>query len=140
MGLCHFLLRKRLLPFLERYTSTKTLVTRLSALRQKLCYCTVTCRQVSRPKSLISGLLTFAPRKTHQTVATSRFIEYEKEATIFMASKKSQKMRITLKAYDHQLIDFAAAKLIETVKNSLHGKPTRRWQPHASSLSCHSKD
>ena len=35
-----------------------------------------------------------------------------------MASKKSQKMRITLKAYDHQLIDFAAAKLIETVKKT----------------------
>ncbi len=27
-----------------------------------------------------------------------------------MASKKSQKMRIILKAYDHQLIDFAASK------------------------------
>ena len=27
-----------------------------------------------------------------------------------MASKKSQKMRIILKAYDHQLIDFAACK------------------------------
>ena len=44
--------------------------------------------------------------------------EYEKEATIFMASKKSQKMRIILKAYDHQLIDFAATKLIETVKKT----------------------
>ena len=30
----------------------------------------------------------------------------------------SQKMRIILKAYDHQLIDFAAAKLIETVKKT----------------------
>ncbi len=44
--------------------------------------------------------------------------EYEKEATIFMASKKSQKMRIILKAYDHQLIDFASAKLVETVKKT----------------------
>ena len=35
-----------------------------------------------------------------------------------MASKKSQKMRIILKAYDHQLIDFAATKLIETVKKT----------------------
>lgn len=42
--------------------------------------------------------------------------EYEKEAAIFMASQ--QKMRIILKAYDHQLIDFAAAKLIETVKKT----------------------
>ena len=37
-------------------------------------------------------------------------IKYEKEAAIFMASQKSQKMRIILKAYDHQLIDFAASK------------------------------
>ncbi len=44
-----------------------------------------------------------------------RIKEYEKEAAIFMAS---QKMRITLKAYDHQLIDFAAAKLVETVKKT----------------------
>ena len=35
-----------------------------------------------------------------------------------MASKKSQKMRIILKAYDHQLIDFAASKLIDTVKKT----------------------
>ena len=33
-----------------------------------------------------------------------------------MASQ--QTMRIILKAYDHQLIDFAAAKLIETVKKT----------------------
>ena len=33
-----------------------------------------------------------------------------------MASQ--QKMRIILKAYDHQLIDFAAAKLVETVKKT----------------------
>lgn len=35
-----------------------------------------------------------------------------------MASKKSQKMRIILKAYDHQLIDLAASKLIDTVKKT----------------------
>ena len=35
----------------------------------------------------------------------------KKEAAIFYG-KSSQKMRIILKAYDHQLIDFAAAKLI----------------------------
>ena len=39
----------------------------------------------------------------------------EKEATFFMAS---QVMRITLKAYDHQLIDASAAKIIETVKKT----------------------
>ena len=35
-----------------------------------------------------------------------------------MASQKGQKMRIILRAYDHQLIDFAAAKLMETVKKT----------------------
>ena len=30
----------------------------------------------------------------------------------------SQVMRITLKAYDHQLIDMAAAKLIDTIKKT----------------------
>ncbi len=39
----------------------------------------------------------------------------EKEATFFMAS---QVMRITLKAYDHQLVDQSAAKIIETVKKN----------------------
>ena len=41
--------------------------------------------------------------------------KYEKEATFFMAS---QVMRITLKAYDHQLADASAKKIIETVKKN----------------------
>jgi small subunit ribosomal protein S10 len=43
------------------------------------------------------------------------FNKCEKEATFFMAS---QVMRITLKAYDHQLVDQSAAKIIETVKKT----------------------
>ena len=35
-----------------------------------------------------------------------------------MASKKSQKMRIILKAYDHQIIDIAASKLVDTVNKT----------------------
>ena len=35
-----------------------------------------------------------------------------------MASKKSQKMRIILKAYDHQIIDLAASKLVDTVNKT----------------------
>ena len=35
-----------------------------------------------------------------------------------MASKKSQKMRIILKAYDHRIIDIAAGKLVDTVKKT----------------------
>ena len=42
-------------------------------------------------------------------------IKCEKEATFFMAS---QVMRITLKAYDHQLVDQSASKIIDTVKKT----------------------
>ncbi len=38
-----------------------------------------------------------------------------KEATFFMAK---QVMRITLKAYDHELVDQSAAKIIEAVRKS----------------------
>ena len=41
--------------------------------------------------------------------------KYEKEATFFMAT---QVMRITLKAYEHQLVDASAKKIIETVKKN----------------------
>ena len=43
------------------------------------------------------------------------FNKCEKEATFFMAS---QVMRITLKAYDHELVDSSAKKIIETVKKN----------------------
>ena len=39
----------------------------------------------------------------------------EKEATFFMAN---QIMRITLKAYDHELVDASAKKIIETVRKN----------------------
>ena len=42
-------------------------------------------------------------------------VKCEKEATFFMAS---QVMRIILKAYDHQLVDASASKIIETVKKN----------------------
>ncbi len=44
---------------------------------------------------------------------TSR--ECEKEAAFFMAN---QVMRITLKAYDHKLVDQSAAKIVDTVKRT----------------------
>ena len=50
------------------------------------------------------------------TVTTCRTeVKCEKEETFFMAS---QVMRITLKAYDHQLVDASAKKIIETVKKN----------------------
>ena len=42
-------------------------------------------------------------------------IKCEKEAAFFMAN---QIMRITLKAYDHKLIDKAAAQIVDTVKKT----------------------
>ena len=45
----------------------------------------------------------------------SYFKKCEKEATFFMAS---QVMRITLKAYDHKLVDQSAAKIVDTVKRT----------------------
>jgi len=41
--------------------------------------------------------------------------KYEKEGTIFMSN---QKIRISLKAYDHKLIDQSAAQIIETAKKT----------------------
>lgn len=41
--------------------------------------------------------------------------QYEKEAAFFMAKEK---IRISLKAYDHELIDQSAVKIIETAKKT----------------------
>ena len=49
------------------------------------------------------------------TACRTEFLKCEKEATFFMAS---QVMRITLKAYDHELVDSSAKKIIETVKKN----------------------
>ena len=49
------------------------------------------------------------------TACRTELLKCEKEATFFMAS---QVMRITLKAYDHELVDSSAKKIIETVKKN----------------------
>ena len=57
-------------------------------------------------------------KDTHGDVCSHRlsyFKKCEEEATFFMAS---QVMRITLKAYDHTLVDASAAKIIETLKKN----------------------
>ena len=57
-------------------------------------------------------------RHTRESVQSPLVVldyKYEKEATFFMAS---QVMRITLKAYDHELVDSSAKKIIETVKKN----------------------
>ena len=48
-------------------------------------------------------------------IACCTKIKCEKEAAFFMAN---QIMRITLKAYDHKLIDKAAAQIVDTVKKT----------------------
>ena len=58
------------------------------------------------------------PRHTRESVQSPLVVltkKCEKEATFFMAN---QVMRITLKAYDHQLVDASAKKIIETVKKN----------------------
>ena len=58
------------------------------------------------------------PQDTHGIVYSHRLSYYkkcEKEATFFMAT---QKMRIILKAYDHNMVDASAKKIIETVKKN----------------------
>ena len=49
------------------------------------------------------------------TACRTELLSANKEAAFFMAS---QTMRIILKAYDHQLIDASAKKIIETVKKN----------------------
>ena len=49
------------------------------------------------------------------TACRTEILKCEKEATFFMAS---QTMRIILKAYDHELVDASAKKIIETVKKN----------------------
>ncbi len=76
-------------------------------------------RQVTVSHSLHSRNNVWSSLKKHTeecTVTACRtHLEREKEATFFMAS---QVMRITLKAYDHELIDASAKKIIETVKKN----------------------
>ncbi len=40
------------------------------------------------------------------------------EEEIFLATKKQQKIRIRLKAYDHKSLDHCAAKIVETAKKT----------------------
>ena len=54
-------------------------------------------------------------RKRVQSPLVVLLIKCEKEAAIFMATKV---MRITLKAYEHQLIDASAAKIVDTAKKT----------------------
>ncbi len=58
-------------------------------------------------------------KDTHGDVYSHRLSYFrkkcEKEATFFMAS---QVMRITLKAYDHQLVDQSASRIVDTVRKS----------------------
>jgi small subunit ribosomal protein S10 len=72
---------------------------------------------VWRPSKLIAWLFFTNKQETHGRVYSHRLLrckKCEKEAAI-MASNV---MRITLKAYDHQLIDASAAKIVETAKGT----------------------
>jgi len=49
------------------------------------------------------------------TTCRAEIKKYEKEGTFFMAN---QKIRISLKSYDHKLVDQSAAQIIETAKKT----------------------
>ena len=55
------------------------------------------------------------PDKCAVTTCRAEIKKYEKEGTFFMANPK---IRISLKAYDHKLIDQSAAQIIETAKKT----------------------
>ena len=59
---------------------------------------------------LTISLRLLTPAACTVTTSRTRLKKYEKEGTFFMAS---QKIRITLKAYDHKLIDQTAAQIVE---------------------------
>ena len=76
----------------------------------------VTVQKVISAKRADKRVLIVAIHTVECTVTACRTdLKCEKEATFFMAS---QIMRITLKAYEHQLVDQSAAKIIETVKKT----------------------
>ena len=73
-----------------------------------------TCENLFSRESLSSNT-----QDTHGSVYSHRLSYFiksaNKEATFFMAN---QIMRITLKAYDHKLVDASAKKIIETVRKT----------------------
>ena len=78
------------------------------------------CRAAScsRQKQRVRTRFLFLRDRTRDSVQSPLVVltkKCEKEATFFMAN---QVMRITLKAYDHELVDASAKKIIETVKKN----------------------
>ena len=78
---------------------------------------TVQYNRLSRGQKRLDG--SWFELRTHTgectVTACCTKIKCEKEAAFFMAN---QIMRITLKAYDHKLIDKAAAQIVDTVKKT----------------------
>ena len=75
----------------------------------------ITVCQEDRNDVMVLGFNLGHTRESVQSPLVVLDYKYEKEATFFMAS---QVMRITLKAYDHKLIDKAAAQIVDTVKKT----------------------
>ena len=75
-------------------------------------HCTNECLQSGQ---LLKAETTCDTRDSVQSPLVVLTKKCEKEATFFMAN---QVMRITLKAYDHELVDASAKKIIETVKKN----------------------
>ena len=75
----------------------------------------ITVCQEDRNDVMVLGFNLGHTRESVQSPLVVLDYKYEKEATFFMAN---QIMRITLKAYDHKLIDKAAAQIVDTVKKT----------------------
>ena len=84
----------------------------------KICKIVTTCNS-EKITGLTRPALRFQGGHTRESVQSPLVVltikKCEKEATFFMAN---QVMRITLKAYDHKLVDASAKKIIETVKKN----------------------
>ena len=76
-------------------------------------HCTINSKLCRFTAYLCFVIMTHTEKCT--VTACRTFYKYEKEATFFMAS---QVMRIILKAYDHQLLDNCALKIVDTVKKA----------------------
>ena len=101
----------------ERMSEGRLFCRRCGSENLTTSHCTESSLPESRNDVCVCGCITVLD--THGSVYSHRLSYFikkcEKEATFFMAN---QVMRITLKAYDHELIDSSARKIIDTVKKS----------------------
>ena len=70
--------------------------------------------ELGKPIAMDEGLR-FAIREGGRTVGSGRVVKIEQVGSTLMAGTAGQKIRIRLKAYDHEVIDQSTKKIVETV-------------------------